>query len=344
VRRINQRGVTLIELMVAMAIASGLLVISMTLHLSSLQVFRSTEDFASLSQDSYLITDYFRNEIMSAGGGSVRGWMGLWVEDKCGARAPLPDCQGSDRLTVTTLNLPEQECAITGQVSANVVSVAMRGPGDCCLSPQAGVAGAIAFRNQQVVLTLNGVFIQRYIDDVDVGTCQATLAPGPAAGSDSPGAPPDWTGAALSLVKVKTYYWDPTLHTLNVYSDLNNNATVDAGEAQVMADQVFDFQLALGYDFSPPDGTETEVAGGLNDEWLYNNPTAVEVFGAGKFAAPLTRSSLAMVEVALLLGTKRAGVYTATPYLLNGPKRQFNGYYLRPTFTKLAPRNTLLFQ
>lgn len=340
--RVGQRGITLTELMVAMAIASVLVITVVTLHLSSLKSYYAAESSTALSQDTFLIGEFLRSEAIAAGGGSVRAWMALWVEDNCKSRNSLPECRGSDRMTVTKISLPEQECAITAQISSTEMRVANRTPMQCCLAP--AVAGAQSFLNRQVVLSLNGTYIQRAVSQVDLGACTVKLVPGQAEGGDYPGKTTNWTGAVLSLVNVATYYMDSSSRSLNAWIDKNRDSVFTPDESSLLVDQVFDFQVTLGYDFMPVDGTVREDDKGFDDEWLYNDPEHVESFGLGYFKPPLLRRDLAMVQIGVMLGVQRIEAADSRQRLFNGPIREVDGWSFRSAFTKVAPRNTFIFQ
>lgn len=338
----NHHGFTLTELMVAMAISLTILIMGAGVYLGSLGLYIGMQSRSSLSQDAILLVDYLRNELIVAGGGSVRAWMGIWVEDNCAARSVFPDCAGSDRLTLTTASNPLQECGITSMVSAGVLQVAFSSPGVCCLQPAA--AGEISFLGQNTIVTLDGNFTNQYVTAVDLAACRITIQPGQAAGWDQSGGVVDWSGGTVTLVNVETLYLDPPTEVLMRFTDRNNDGVVDAGEAAIVAIGVLDFQVALGYDFNPADGKITTLAGGLNDEWLYN--AVGETFGAGVFTGSFTKSSLLMVSPAVILGVTDGSANTnwSTKQVLNGPARGRAGMTIQPEITQLAPRNSYVFQ
>jgi len=341
-----QAGLTLMELMIAMGISSFLFVVTMSLHVQTLQMFQNNEDYASLNMDSYLLNDYLRIEVMKAGGASTRGWMGLHVENDCSARSPLPHCDGSDRLSVVNVSMPEQECTITQNATANTITADFRSPGDCCMMPLAGLDGAKSFEHQQILLSLNGAFVNRYVSNLDAGTCTATLVPGQVSFADLPSGVTNYTGGIVTLVEVKSYYWNSSNNTLNVFQDLNRDAIIQPNETQVIAEQVYDFQVSLGYDFNPVDGVITETADGSEDEWLYNSLLTGERMNNGDFAvSSWGRDQLTMVALGVGIGTPRGGVNNGNlPRLFDGPVRNYPGVYVRPAIVKIAPRNTMLFQ
>lgn len=338
-------GFTIVEMLIAMAIATFLIAGAMTAHVSNLGFYKTTETRSTLYQDSLLLIDFLRGELMQAGGGSIRAWMGIWVEDDCAARAPLPACGDSDRVTLTTLTIPMQECAITGQPAVNAIQVAFSAPGVCCLQPQA--AGESSFLNRHIMLTLGDYYTQAFATAVDLNTCRLTYSSGQAAPNNMPPPSASYSNGAVSLVSVQTLYLDTGARMLRRFSDVNNNGAIDGTESVIIADGVFDLQLALGYDFNVPDGNIAETADGLNDEWLYNAPTLIEAFGLGYFVSPpLTRSALLTAQVSVILGSDQAegGVSAGPRRILNGPPRSQSGWILMEESARLSPRNSYIFQ
>ena len=328
-----------------MAVSTILMLSVVTIDMYNLKSYHNGENQASLNQDTILLIQYLRNQVMFAGGGSVRPWMGIWVENNCARRSVYPNCGGSDRLTVVSLRNPPEECSITSQVNPTTFQIAFSSPGVCCLTPS--VAGEINFANQQVMLTLSGYYTQRFVTNVDPVACQVTLQPGlQAGGNDSTGGTANWTGGMMSLVNVETIYMDPTSSTLNLFVDANNNGTVDAGELTVIADQVYDLQFALGYAANPPNGNVTTTANGVGDEWLYNAPSVAEAWGTSPFVAPLTPAQLSLVYVGVAVGSLNLTNPTAsnTVNLLDGPARSAVGWTLQAELSQVAPRNSFIFQ
>ncbi len=337
----NQRGFSLVEIMIAMGIATFLIAGAMTAHVSNLSYYKTTESRSSLYQDSLLLIEYLRGELMQAGGGSVRAWMGIWVEDACLARAPLPACANSDRVTVSTVSIPLQECAITGQVNPTTVQVAFNGP-TCCLQPVA--ANEVTFLNRQVMFTLGDFYSSQYATVVNLITCQMTTVAGQS--NQRPPALWNWGNGVVTMVNVQTLYWDSINRMLKRWINTNNDNAKTADEDAIIADQVFDMQYALGYDFNVPDGNINETPTGINDEWLFNAPTVVEVFGAGVFAPPVVPSQLLSMQVGTIVGSDdaAAGFASAPKRSLNGPLRSLAGWMMMEEIARFSPRNSYIFQ
>jgi len=341
----RQQGFTMVEILIAMGIATFLIAGAMTAHVSNLSFYKTTESRSTLYQDSLLLIDFLRLELMSAGGGGVRAWMGLWVEDNCLARLPFPACNGSDRITISSLSVPVQECAITGQVTPTTLQIAFTSPGVCCLQPQA--ANELSYAGKQVMVTLGDYYAQSFVTGVDLNTCRLTVANGQAAGYNRPHPTPDYSNGTVSMMTVQTVYLDTVTRMLKRFIDANNNGVMDANEDVILADGVFDIQFALGYDFNVPDGNVLDSADGQNDEWLYNNTAGPpEIWGVGVFAPPVVRSQLLAVQVSAIMGSDEAEGNTPTGprQVLNGPARSLAGWMMMDETARLSPRNAYIFQ
>jgi prepilin-type N-terminal cleavage/methylation domain-containing protein len=337
-------GFTLVEVLVAVAISTFLLVSFTDLYVIGLNSYHGMREQSSLALDSILAVDYLRSELMIAGGGQVRGWQGIWVENDCNARGPLPDCKGSDRITVSSTNSPLQQCSITGNPGPGVWQVNFSSPSVCCLAPGGGLAD---FLEKQVMFTLSDYYSSKFVKTVDPVSCRMTVTSGQAAGNDFTGTPSitNWTGAVVTLTTVKTFYWDSAKSSLMRFIDRNGDDNPDSEELSTVAIGIYDLQAALGYDSSPADGNIVAAADGVNDEWLYNAPGVVESWSAGAFVAPATRSQLLMVNVGLILGVKNTnGSGSSTARILNGPIRSVAGFMLQPQLGQVAPRNSYVFQ
>jgi len=334
-------GFSLVEMLVALAASMLILVAVMGLYLFSFNAYLSMQNRSSLAQDSMLLVDYFRNELFVAGGGAVRGWMGIWVEDNCTARSVFPACNGSDRVTISSATVPLQQCTITGMVGGKL-QIAFSA-GICCLTKQ---AGQIDYKNNPVALTLNSFFHSSFAVDEDTAACTLTISDGQARGGDSDGGTIDWSGGMVTLMQVETLYWDSINSQIVRFQDLNNNGAVDLGEMSIVAVGVYDFQVALGYDFNPADGNILTTANGVNDEWLYNAPGVIESLGTGYFVPAPSKSSLLLVQVGVVLGVSNPNsrITSSSAQILNGPVRTQPRFTMQPEVTQLAPRNSYIFQ
>lgn len=326
-------GFTLIELMVSAGLASVIVISSLSFLVSSMRTMTSFQARSYLTQDAIMLADYFSAEMQNVGGGPVRPWVAAWVEDNCAQRGPFPACQGSDRATVAYLVNDLDLCQVK---SALAGSIDIDDSTGCCLTGK-------PFLNKQIVMTLNFAYRQNYVTAVDEANCRLTVAPGPMAGNNSTPAPVGWAGAMVSMVNVRTYFRDPANNQLRVFVDRNNDQNIAADEVRIAAGDIYDFQAALGYDFSPEDGVAMDGKSDT-DEWLYNASGVVEQLGQGSLAGA-TPAALRMMSIGVLIGARDVEIPTGqVSRVLNGPGRTSDGMRLEAVVSKAMLRNTFLFQ
>ncbi len=345
----------MVEVLISVMIGSITLLLVVTLNVSATTNFIHYREKSTAQEESSYLLSNLAKKIQMAGGGPLALSSSIWVEDgnngnkTCPARGPFGACNGSDRLTLIRYEsfsfvdlsvdaMQTSSCLVTKTLSPTSLQIFKDSTNNCCLNA--------TFKNKQAMLILNGSYGQRYIRSMDLGSCQVTIEPGPAAGHDilPGGAPVSWDNASLNVVTVSTYYLDPKTHFLMQYIDPLNTGTLDNTTTQVMADQVYDFQVALGYDINS-DGVVAD-AGSATDEWLYNAPGAAEALGVGNFLNTVP-NMLAMVEVGVILGHPDPGVAAGSlpAQILNGPSIPFpSGWNLIGATTKLMPRNSQIFK
>jgi hypothetical protein len=136
-----------------------------------------------------------------------------------------------------------------------------------------------------------------------------------------------------------TYYWDPAAKSLLRVRDLNNSGGIDAGEQSTMQTGVYDFQVALGFDFSPKDGSVTDTNSNT-DEWLYNVGSEQIT---DPFFANVTPRDLQMVRIAIAVGTKAVDVPSGDFNLLDGPTRNNPEHQLiRKIYKEIMFKNEII--
>lgn len=271
----RERGFTFVEVMVSSAIGLAIVVMGFSLLMLTRKQFLRAESNTSQAVSAVAFMDALARDIESAGGGTARSWMAIWVENSsragatCPARSPLPACVRSDRLTIAIAPVPARDCPIVA--ATGTTSVQLRNFPSCCLDSAP----------KHVMLAKGNFWSQRDVTAFDPVACQLTLQPGPMTPHERLTA--DFAGGSVGTVDVVTYYRDETNGFMRqlVYG---NAAQGIADEDRVIADQVLDFQVALGYDFNPTDGFVTESASG-NDELLFNAPS--EALGSGLLTTAL---------------------------------------------------------
>lgn len=329
-RRRGPRGMTLIELMVASAIAA---VIVSAATASVMAVYRSSRDAqmrASIDAEAKLLVEYLVSRIQPAGGGSFRPWSMVTVENDWNG-------DGSDRLILAELDTALGECTISSHNGSSVVYGFPDSP--CCLDPVPTWDG-----RQVMVVSENGEnTLSLTINNTtsSSGTCQANFTSWTASplgqlnrlpGGDRSAL----VGGAMAVVKSKRFYVNKTTHELIMQQDTDNDGT---WEDVVLADEVYDLQLALGYDSGTADGHITDT-GSSTDEWLYNAPgdTMATINSTG--ADP---TDLRMMAVGIIFGTRSTTMSGNPVKLLDGPQVTQPDRFLRGTIGRAMMRNLSLF-
>lgn len=325
---------TLVEVLVSLTLLVSLVIGTFAIYSFVLKSTQRNEASARLDADSQYLTEYLASKIEGIGGGATRPWAAIWVEDQCASRGGLPDCAGSDRLSIAEIDNTLPECDILDFPAANQIHVASVS-GTCCLTA--------AYQNRQVVVNQGPFHIQQYLTNVQTGPCTADISSGQAGAgiNNPPGALAQWAGGRMSVVKLTTYFRDAATSELKSFVDANNDVVLDAGEVSVLADHLVDLQFALGFDSNPRDGKITD-SGDQNDEWLYNITHAQEALGAGGLTGADKRD-FRMVAIGITLGMTAPDVSQAPVSILNGLGYTIPGKQLRKSLARVRVRSLDLF-
>jgi hypothetical protein len=305
--------------------------------------------------------------LQEVGGGAVRPYASVIVENDCVARGGFPDCKHSDRLTLVT--------AIVGAPVCNILAITSSGTkieldADCFEDD-----ATFSFSNRQVMLVKGDKHRQVVIKNISSGGRKADMAKGQASLIDDPGVDADFVGGSVTPVLVATYYLvpydgtpsttrDPTNPTaaLRVYVNTNqpNETTaspvIDPTETDVVATDVYDFQVQLGYDAAPSNG-RVDDAGSTGDEWLFNAAGETGPGQAGTGLASASMRDLRMAAVGFIVGVDvKDPKYSTTEQVVGGIARKScastdpsicaapAGFHLRGAMGRAALRNIFIFQ
>jgi hypothetical protein len=346
-RRRPHPGFSLIEVAVAGAIASvvGLAAIS-TFAILARQMTRLQAE-AGVNDEAKTIVDALVGELQGVGGGHVRPWMALRVDDG-GA--------GSDRVTWAVSR--GETCPVRDWTSAAATS---DGAGTACcwlkMLPAASSSGGTGglsgsegegegggtgtgngngsgttVTHAQIVVVLGAVHRQVVLSELDTTTCTAAVGAGPLDVSTNT----VFTGGVAELVAVQSLYVDHAAHRLVRFIDRDGDLIEDARELRPVVGNVFDLQVQLGYDGDPADGRLVD-RGDATDEWLHN----VE-----NDALPATVGSdeLRMVGVGVVIGAPIADpTYRTTAQVVGGRVIEQGGRHLRGAMGRAALRNVFVF-
>lgn len=324
-------GFTLIELAVSVGIMGVIFLFGSSMLMSAIQISTALQTQTYLVLDSVAFQDYFRSTLDNSGGGSVRPWHAVWVENNCGARNLMPGCNGTDRLSVASIVDESHICAVQSATSTTAIVELVSGV--CCLDGK-------DFAGKQVIISTEAASIQARVTSVTTGApCRFNYSQGQmVARSFSAGV--DWSEAEVTKVQVVTIFYDPATNRLRQFEDSNGNTDADASEIRDLAVNVRDFQVALGYDINPTDGLVLSD-NSQNDEWLGNH--AADAMGSGGLALA-ENQFLRSIDVRLILTEANDTAIPITTQLLDGPQRSLTG--VRSTFVQSIVnfRSTYLFQ
>ena len=326
----SQSGLTLAELLIALAISSTVVLFTLSLTTDALLQSKRSDYSSELSYDFDLFTDYFSREIPNAGGQDIPAKAAYFTENDCVARDSFPDCNHSDRITLATSNQPAT-CSIVSYNASAKTATLLSVAGICCLTGN-------SLANRQVLFSNGTSFAQHWVQSSNEATCEINFVDGPMSPNDHFDATFIWNGALVLPVDIVTFYVDPT--TDFFYKKTYDGTTALSGTASLVADRVVDFQVALGFDFKPNDGVLLDNADN-QDEWLNNSPG--ESMSDTNFSAA-TVDTLKMVELSWILGSPSATSKPATATILDGPARTRNAWLFRTGAVKLAIKSTYLFQ
>ncbi len=315
-------GYTLAELVVAMSLS----VIAATMSLQGLSYVTkslSVVDKGSLANDeATLLNEYLGTLMMSTGGGNIRPWAAVWVEDNFNG-------DGTDRVTFAELANIDLQCSIA-RVDRN--RVMLDDSDGCCLSEN--------FLHRRVIMMTgnndsHAHWEARVITGVDLDHCsvvtqldrRARILNFPPSRSDS------WADGPLSVVNIRTIWVDTRTHEMKVAEDYDHDGQV---EVRIVADRVFDFQVALGYDVPPWDWKVTDT-GGADDEWLYNAPD--DAWDEGGLEG-VRRTDLRLIQFGVTVGApSTSSADEGYSKLLNGPPRYQEGWVFRSSLGTTSMRN-----
>lgn len=359
------RGFTLMEAALALAIVGIVAIAAISLYAAVTRTFTTTRKTSILAGRAQNGMDYLVHELRSVGGNGIPASAAIFVEDAAGIRGSIatgfPDGADvtpgatiggkADRLTTFTALSNTPRCPITDMqgplTSGRGTAHFALSPTQCCFTtgstrPFVRTVMLMFGENYRPVLLTN-----------TSGTCEfqwqdivpAQMRRVPTTGDLNAA----FKGGQAVLVDFRTIYLDPLTHDLvmhldrtpdptNQLADLNGFGASPSttGERLRLLDNVFDFQISLGYDLND-DGDVTETATGSGDEWLHNIPDERST-DLANFDVRLLR----LVRADLVVGLPAEGVGAGSP--IRSPARSASTIavareILRPVSTRISPRN-----
>lgn len=322
--RSYMRGVTLVELMMAVLISS--LVLSMVMsgmNTISRQMTR-VQSRTEVSDEARRLNEYLIERFRQAGGGNVRPHAAIWVDNN------YLD-SGSDSVVVAHLaNYQKQYSGVL--TTAALITVTSQPGVSCALT-------ADVIKKQLLVMDRSDrAWRLYYIQSVNTVACTLTLLPSGESGLNFGTVATLQSAGLLSLclVNVSRYWLDQSTGELKLRQDRDlDNVFRD----DVLADRVVDLQAALAYDVQPWDWNLTDTSS-TADEWLYNAFGDMLGGNSGQRLDAARRTDLRMLKVGVMVGMRLKGSQpNSALQLLDGPLRTRQGWLLAAATTGVGLRN-----
>lgn len=363
------RAFNLLEVAVASAMAGIIAVAAISSFAVLNRQLVKLQAESGASDDAKTLIDFLVTDLQAVGGGSVRPWMALWIEDG-GDPASTARCtnfgqtgcgtpQSSDRITYALVVPDSRTCPITAMNPTHIFSDTSGST--CCLSRLADDDRGGYLDGTDVkmhVVAINGASSRQIsLSDFNPGggltACSMKYLPGPLAGIDNAdgdalldSVDPSVTatslvGGTVSAVAIRTIYLNQATKELFAFEEKRDFNGVDVDvkpdERKRVASNVHDLQVQLGYDGNPADGRLVDL-GTTTDEWLYNAPS--DTLSGG-----LTFDDLRMAAVGVVVGVnvKDPNYTSSSAQVVGGGVKNVPGVHMRSGMGKAALRNVFVF-
>jgi type II secretory pathway pseudopilin PulG len=332
-RPVRARAFTLLEMAVSLAMAGAIAAVAVGAGMHVNRALVETRRRSQVWDEAKRLEEAVLSLVQEAGGDPMPAWASVFVEDACDEDVDrkLPSCDGADRITVLSAEPNRPICRV--QVSGATLQAVVSGSGTCCLAGFSGSTTASA-----VLMTDANEAVTATLTSLNLSSCSAVAAPGH--GNPTPGT---FADGRLALMRAVTLFPRRKAGTdkeyeLMAWVDRGVPGTppdgeVGEGELVLIADRVFDFQIALGYDHNPEDGDVVEN-GSTTDEF-FGNAEAV-----APSSAPFVRDQLRMIDVAVAVGTP-GDRFTGEPFRLHNRSQPLTiaGHYVAIARGQVAFRN-----
>lgn len=346
------RGFNLIEVAVATAMAGVISIAAISAFASLNRQLVSLQAQSTANDSAKSLIDLLTTEMQGVGGGAIRPWMAIWVENGSSATDAArnetfkpPEGIGSDRVTFATLIGAAPSCAITSMKASSLVA---DGAGkNCCLDAMFDKASLEGSDDTLMLAYLVAGKQHRQVALRRAKACAADIMPGPLAVLDvapavSPKTPDTtFVGGRIVATEIRTIFLsEGDLLMFHQQQNFSSNAPkLTDGTVGLVATNVHDFQVQLGFDENRDSRISDENAD--DDEWLFNVDDEADAGSApsGGFAP----DTLRMVGVGVIVGV---GVGTATPSsarIAGGGVITSDEAWLRGAMGRIALRNNFIF-
>ncbi len=360
-----RRAFSILELSISLAIAGIVVAAAASAGVTITRLMKLEGKKSSADQDARRLVEFLLSDVQTVGGGQVRPWMGLWVENDCEERLPLPECPNdSDRITLVDVDFNRGSCSVVA-VSPTTVTFerlpALDGsanPGPCCYEwdgvPTSGPEDQYFDAALMFVRGRDEWAVRYATSEVDPANCVYGLSginPLAAWSSDVPGQAPIESDEFVTVFSDQSTVTAVTLRTLYVDdSDPQNigrlprlmewrdttppNGQFDAEEVSLVFPGVLNLQVALGYDALPDDGRITDTRS-TADEWVGN--------AVGDTQTGMPSSAQRMASVGVITGVKAVEPGARTLQVLDGPSISNPSLILRRAQGRALLRNVAVF-
>lgn len=326
-----RRAFTLIELLVAMAIATIIAAVAVGAGMLLNRTMVDTRKRAAVWDEAKRLEEAMLSQLQEAGGDPLRPHQAILVENDCTARDGMPTCFGADRINITRARPGLPACKVSGNSGANLNVDALSGV--CCLFiDETGATVSTSPWERQAALLVKP---DGSVEALHLHTASDCKINAPK-GQGNPGVPALGAGTlvAVEVVTIFPMRQPGGDYQLAQWIDASvgaavPNGVVDPDELLLIADRVFDFQVALGFDGAPEDGEVIDL--GTNaDEWFGNA-------SGDALPSSVSPDQLRMVGVGIVVGTRSDRARSAQ--VLDGGPKSIPGMYLATTRGTVMMRN-----
>lgn len=328
----------MVEMMVSLAIASIITAVGTTAVVSLYGQTVEMRRAVALHEEGKILIESILPELQAAGGDSVRPHMAISVVQGTGGT--------SDVLTITQLAETSTSCPIQSKSGVNLIAHIDDQP--CCL-PSAAEAGDYI----TVVSNSGNLWVTLLPSAMDHAACQIQASGGNIIPAQSQLLPPTAMGATspsdvaglsdLEFTNAKLAVMTSTKIYRTAEDQLVREDALDDtghGFVRILADRVYDFQVALGYDVPNADGVIQDFQN-TNDEILGN--AVGDALGADGLLYA-TDDDLRTVTVGIVHGIPLKNKPANYARVLDGAPIMKEKTLVRSTLGTASFRNLFIFQ
>lgn len=328
----------MVEMLVSLAIASIITAVGTTAVVS---LYRQTVEMRksiALHEEGKILMEAILPELQAAGGDSVRPHMAVSVQQGAGG--------ASDVLSIQQLAEASQSCPIQSKSGVNLIAEVPGQP--CCLAPLVGSGDYVT-----LVSTSGNLWVTLLPSAINLAGCKLQASGANIVSNQSQLLPPTATAAtspsdingidAVEFENAKLSVMYSTKIYRNNDNQLVREDALDSaghGFVRILADRVYDFQVALGYDAPDADGVINDF-GNTNDEIMGN--AAGDALGSDGLLNA-TDADLRTVWVGIVHGIPLQNKSPNRVRVLDGSLIFKDKTLLRATTGAASFRNLFIFQ